>query len=407
MLRITTTQDGSAILLRAEGRLTTDEAPEFQAKALAALEAAEQALALDLGALDYIASSGLRVLLMLYKRGAASGKAVSIPAVTDFAREILDETGIGSFFGLTAAEEEDELEEPEYRPVRWEEHERYREYYRRCMILCAETSFMTVFTESETYNITQAFCDGFYWQQMDWEGERVFLPPVGDWDSVDDWQGLLRRRIPAGSVFAFVPAYLLRKWEAFSDRIEVEDMRSEWDYVYSTPKLVAGEGRALAGWRREINTFLRLYPDHSTEPITEASIPELLAFQDRWMAENAGKEKMTQELVNEDRSTRFMLNNWARLPGAVGMILRVEGKLASFLIVEKLDDHMLNGQYQKTDYAYKGASRFLKRELFASLLPQYVMVNNWGDSDLPGLRACKESEDPIVLYKKYRVTWKG
>ena len=406
-MQTTTTLNGNTLVLRVEGRLTTDEAPEFESAALAALEAAPQSLSLDLGALDYIASSGLRVLLMLYKRGAAAGKPVSIAAATDFVREILDETGIGSFFSIAPADAGDDAQPLNFHPFRWEEHERYREYYRRCMILGAETSFMTVYTESETYNITQAFSDGFYWQQMDWEGRRVYLPPVGDWDSVEDWQGLLRRRVPAGSVFAFIPAYLLRKWEAFSERIEVEDMRSEWDYVCSIPRLVAGQGTSLSRWRRNINAFERRYPNRATEPITEASIPELLAFQDRWMAKNAGADKMTPELVNEDRSTRFMLNHWSRLPDAVGMILRVEGRLVAYYVVEKVDDHMLNGQYMKADAAYQGATRFLRRELFASLLPQYVLVNNWGDSDLPGLRAFKESEDPVTLYKKYRVVWKG
>ncbi len=55
----------------------------------------------------------------------------------------------------------------------------------------------------------------------------AWLPPVGDWDSVEDWQALLTELVPAGTTFVFVPAYLLRKWQAFSDRLEVENMCSE------------------------------------------------------------------------------------------------------------------------------------------------------------------------------------
>lgn len=405
-MNITTQQSDERISVYVEGKLKTTEVAEFEEKAFAALSESKTGIDLYLDNLDYISSSGLRVLLKLYKNGAAEEKTVTIAAESDFIREILNESGFGNFFHLSKADETP-YEPLDFHPVAFDDHERYMEYYRKCMIACAETSFMTIWTESVTYDIRQAFSDGFYWQQMNWDDERVWLPPVGDWDSVEDWESLLKRRVPAGAVFSFVPAYLLRKWNAFSEHIEVEEQRSEWDYVYSIPKLMEGKGQALKNWRKDIKTFEEDYPDHSTEPITEDNLDELKAFQKQWMLENAGKEKMTEELMMEDRSTRFMLDNWSKLPNVVGRILRVEGKLVAYIVVEKLDDNMLSGQYLKADYNYKGCSRFLKHELYASLLPEYILVNAWGDSDLPGLRLAKESEDPIVLYKKYRVTWKG
>lgn len=406
MLTLHLEKNNGQHILIASGRLSATEAQQFEQEAMRALEECKNALFFDFGALDYISSMGLRILLTLYKKGLETGKVVRLEPVSDFVREILAETGFDAFFQMNDNSKE-VFQELNYSPVRFEEHERYMEHYRKCMISCAETSFLSVWLESEAYDIRQAYSDGFYWQQMNWGDGRYYLPPVGDWDSIDNWQGLLQRTVPAGAAFIFVPAYLLRKWQAFSDRIEVEDMRSEWDYVYSIPKLVEGKGKALSNWRADINRFSKNYPNYSIEPINEANLDEIRAFQDRWMEANADKEKMTEELIAEDRTTRFMLDNWYRLPNTVGMILRVDGKLVAYNVVEKLDEHMISGQFMKADYAYKGAGRFLKRELFASLLPQYVLVNAWGDSDLAGLRASKEAEDPIVLYKKYKVTWKG
>ena len=294
-----------------------------------------------------------------------------------------------------------------FKPVDVSVYKDYMKHYRQCMISCAETSFMTVYCESAAFGVEQAYARGFYWHKMSWDHEPVWLPPVGDWDSAEDWQALLRELVPAGTTFVFVPAYLLRKWQDFSDKLEVEEMRSEWDYIYSIPKQVESQGKAYSNWRGAINRFAKRYPTWKYEPITIDIIEEIKEFQAEWMAENEHEDKMTDELRGENKSTIFMLDNWGKLPGAMGGVLRVDGRIAAFIVVEKLDENMISGQFLKAAHDYAGAARFLKNELYKRLLPKYVMINAWGDSDLPGLRQNKTEENPITLYKKYKVLWKG
>ncbi len=295
----------------------------------------------------------------------------------------------------------------EFEPVTLDGYEKYMEYYRKCMISCAETSFMTVWLEGVAFGVVQAFAHDFYWHKITWENEPAWLPPVGDWDSVTDWQALLTELVPAGTTFVFVPAYLLRKWQVFADRIEVEDMRSEWDYIYSIPRQVNATGQVYRNWRASLNRFAKRYPDWSSEPITVDIIDEIKAFQAEWMAGNEGTEKMTDELRGENKTTLFMLDHWEKIPSAVGKVLRVGGKMVAFIVVEKLDENMISGQFIKADHRCEGAARFLKNEMFKELLPDYVLINAWGDSDLEGLRMNKLAENPITLYKKYKVIWKG
>lgn len=283
----------------------------------------------------------------------------------------------------------------------------YMAHYRQCMIPCSETSFLTVFLEGAAFDVVQAYDSGFYWHKMTWDNETAWLPPVGDWDSIEDWPALLEKLVPPDTTFVFVPAYLMRKWQQTANRFEIEDMRSEWDYIYSIQKQAESSGKAYSNWRKDINHFKKLYPEGHVDSITADITEEIKAFQARWMAANEHTEKMTDELQRENIATLFMLDNWDSLPNAVGKVLRVDDQIIAFIVVEKLDEHMVSGHFLKADSQYAGAARFLKNSIYHDLLPEYVMINAWGDSDLPGLRHNKLQENPITLYKKYKIHWKG
>ena len=79
-MTITKTTEGTETTLRLEGWLDTNAAPELL-KALDELEGDTESLVLDLSALEYISSSGVRGVVSAYKkmngallvRGAAPG----------------------------------------------------------------------------------------------------------------------------------------------------------------------------------------------------------------------------------------------------------------------------------------------------------------------------------------------
>ena len=79
-MTITKTMEGTETTLRLEGWLDTNAAPELL-KALDELEGDTESLVLDLSALEYISSSGVRGVVSAYKkmngallvRGAAPG----------------------------------------------------------------------------------------------------------------------------------------------------------------------------------------------------------------------------------------------------------------------------------------------------------------------------------------------
>lgn len=297
------------------------------------------------------------------------------------------------------------LIEMEFKKVSLNDYEQYSHYYKQCMIACADTSFLAIWSMSFTYGVVQAFAKDFFWHKMNWENQEMWLPPVGDWDSVD-WESVLTELVPAGTVFGFVPEYLLKKWQSFSERIEVKEMRAEWDYVYSIDRQVEGAGKAYRSWRGTINKFEKSYT-YTFNEIKTDDIAEIKVFQARWMQDNEGHIKMTEELIHENQTIQHILDHWTKLPNVIGGILRVDGKVVAYIIVEKIDDNIVSGHVLKADKNYPSAAQFIKYQLFKNVLSDYSVLNAWGDADLEGLRQNKMQENPIVLYKKYEIVWKG
>ena len=80
------------------GRLDALSTPELDARLEKEAEGLTQ-LTLDLEALEYISSAGLRLLIKLKRRFPGEG-AFRLTGVNEIVREILDLTGFSDFLGL-------------------------------------------------------------------------------------------------------------------------------------------------------------------------------------------------------------------------------------------------------------------------------------------------------------------
>jgi hypothetical protein len=290
-----------------------------------------------------------------------------------------------------------------FRQITIDDYQDYQKYYQMCLEPCSDTSFMAVLEMSFSNNYEIAFADGFYWGKMKWWGEELFMPPVGDWD-IDNWEEVLSKNLPLNCSIGFVPALLLKRWKTFSRKFTVDEMREEWDYVYNIDKQIKAEGKMYKDVRKSINHFFNNLPsNYSFDNITEKDIPDILAFQDQWMQDCHDMDKMNEELIGEDKAFRCMINLWPKLPNAIGYILRIDGKIAVYIISEQMDSNIISGRFMKAGKGYEDLSRVAKKLMYEQIGNKYFLVNAGGDAGLPGLRHCKEADNPITLYKKYKV----
>ena len=97
-MKINTNRDDSKLTISLEGRLDTTTAPQLEAELQKQLPGVTE-LSLDLGALEYISSAGLRVLLMAQKVMNKQGCMV-VRNVNETVNEVFDITGFADILTI-------------------------------------------------------------------------------------------------------------------------------------------------------------------------------------------------------------------------------------------------------------------------------------------------------------------
>lgn len=96
-MNITEKKQNNWLVLALSERLDTQTAPQLEQAAMGKLGDGVK-IALDLSELQYISSAGLRVLLMIMKKSKAAGGKAALVGVIGMVGEILEESGIDTFF---------------------------------------------------------------------------------------------------------------------------------------------------------------------------------------------------------------------------------------------------------------------------------------------------------------------
>lgn len=98
-MEIRKTKNNDEMVIAVKGRLDTNTAPELEKSALDEIGGLKK-LTLDLVALDYISSAGLRVVLTLHKNLSSKGGALVVAHPKDEVMEVFDMTGFSSFLTI-------------------------------------------------------------------------------------------------------------------------------------------------------------------------------------------------------------------------------------------------------------------------------------------------------------------
>ena len=93
-MKITKTQNGSALTVALEGRLDTTTAPQLEKELKDGLAEITE-LTFDLGNLEYITSAGLRVMLVA-QRSIKYGGTMKVVNTNEIVREVFKVTGLDS-----------------------------------------------------------------------------------------------------------------------------------------------------------------------------------------------------------------------------------------------------------------------------------------------------------------------
>ena len=105
-MEITEGKRGEIIILGLKGRLDASTSKGLEEKLVALTEGGEKRLVVDFSQLDYISSSGLRVLLVAAKSLTKANGKIVLSSLKDHIKEIFDMTGFSSIFPIYYSREE-------------------------------------------------------------------------------------------------------------------------------------------------------------------------------------------------------------------------------------------------------------------------------------------------------------
>ena len=103
---VTTEMVGAILVVRAAGRLDSVTAEAFDARLQEVAIDRDTHVVLDLAQVSYVASAGLRSLLVLMKRVKALGGALVLAAVHPRVQDILDIAGFTAMFAIVPTVED-------------------------------------------------------------------------------------------------------------------------------------------------------------------------------------------------------------------------------------------------------------------------------------------------------------
>ena len=98
-------QAGEVTILVPQGRIDSSNAKAFESGVLSAIDGGSRQLLLDLGDINYMASAGLRVLLLAAKRLQSLGGKLVLCSLSDRVHEVLKIAGFNTLLDIRSDRE--------------------------------------------------------------------------------------------------------------------------------------------------------------------------------------------------------------------------------------------------------------------------------------------------------------
>lgn len=168
--------------------------------------------------------------------------------------------------------------------------------------------------------------------------------------------------------------------------------RNEFEYIYSTEKLITLSGKKLQPKRNNIN-FIEKNFQWSVEDITSKNIEECASFSEEW-------DKTMHEEFSENVAFNQALLYYSSL-NLDGLALRINGEIQGVAFGCKLNSDVYLALFEKANPNLRGAYTLLNREFCKRYAQNFRYINRAEDAGVEGLRRAKMSYYPEILQEVY------
>ena len=292
---------------------------------------------------------------------------------------------------------------------------RYSEYLGKCIQIPSDLSPLKIFAlrviteENDNMDILRGYEADLCWHKVLFGDSEYWAAPMGDWDAVD-WRDVFEKNVPAGTTFRLVPEYLANLWKKkLGGAVTITEDRDSWDYILSMDRLKDPESGTLEQFRRYRNVFQENY-EYTIEEFSPDVFDELREFQTETEEDIENRISDSEAANFFENGLLFVLDSWDAFPEAFkslyGFLIKVDDECVAYVINERIDASNVIGTFFGAKSEYEGINEFAywldaKRNSERGILT----VNIMNDIGEPHLRDFKENLSPLVMLRKYTVTY--
>ncbi|HSW88112.1 MAG TPA: phosphatidylglycerol lysyltransferase domain-containing protein [Candidatus Saccharimonadales bacterium] len=190
------------------------------------------------------------------------------------------------------------------------------------------------------------------------------------------------------------------------DFFSIHEDRDNFDYIFSTEKLISISGPLYEKKRNHLSSFKRQYPniiaksiDLSNEKIKE-SIFDLFYIWEH-------NKKLTREETAIELKALSRIIKYEKYFNLLSLGFFDKDKLIGFCFAEILKNQYAQILFSKADTSYHGLFEFIHTEVARQLYKRgCIYENREQDLGLENLRKSKESWQPTTFLKKYIISEK-
>jgi len=287
----------------------------------------------------------------------------------------------------------------QFEPISLEKQAAYQDLLAKCPQLTSDYSFVNLWGWAREYDLSWTWDNKLVWIRQEFP-DTIYWAPIGPWGEMD-WKQWLSTNGLENRSFNRIPSQLMERWKSeIPDRIQVQESRGHWDYLYDCSELVELKGNRFHKKKNLLNQFLKKY-EFTYDVLTADRIDQALSLQTDWCTWRDCESFDT--LAAENRSIQRVLENWTQLNGLMGGLLMVEDTIAAYTLAERLSEDMVLIHFEKANPKFKGAYQAINQMFLAHLEEDFRLVNREQDLDDEGLRKAKLSYNPVDFLKKYQI----
>ncbi|MBQ7573723.1 MAG: GNAT family N-acetyltransferase [Clostridia bacterium] len=289
----------------------------------------------------------------------------------------------------------------EFKKIRLEDKEWMDKLLFEEHLSACEFSFGNNFIWGEGYDVTLAKSHGCGIIQYSNGTDICYSAPFGNGDKravICELMELCKNEARALIMYPVLDGLKDKLYDWFPGMFDISADRDDFDYIYTSKKLIELKGRKLSSKRNHIARFCD-DPDWSYEKITKDNVRECIGMDKYWLSE---KSEINEEIEMETVAIKRTVENFEAL-GMVGGILRQHGKIVAFTMGEKLNSDTLVVHFEKAHADIQGAYPMICRQFVLNEGKDYTYINREEDTGDMGLRQAKLSYQPDIILKKYSV----